>query len=55
MATRRVVLRLNQQQIELLGRAVAAIGARDLQALVQLALSEAAAKPAATNGGSTRQ
>ena len=54
MTTRRVVLQLNQQQIELLGRAIAATGERDVQALVQLALREAAAKQTTTNGGSAR-
>ncbi len=55
MTPRRVVLQLNQQQIELLRRAVAVTGERDLQALVKLALREAAAKQASANGWSARQ
>lgn len=55
MATRRVILQLNQQQSELLGRALASTGERDVQALVKLALREAAAKQAAINGGRARQ
>ncbi|GAU80254.1 hypothetical protein BIWAKO_00140 [Bosea sp. BIWAKO-01] len=50
-----MVLQLNQQQSELLGRALAATGERDVQALVKLALREAAAKRASANGGSARQ
>ncbi|MFO1149015.1 MAG: ribbon-helix-helix protein, CopG family [Alsobacter sp.] len=47
MSNRRVVLRLNQQQLELIDRTVARGVAADREALVRLALREYAARRAA--------
>ena len=44
MAQRTVIVRLNQQQIELLDRAVARVAATDRAALIRRALREQAAK-----------
>lgn len=54
MAKRTVVMRLNQQQLELLDQAVARGVAPDREALIRLALREyaaAAAPPAAAAAG----
>ena len=54
MANRTVVMRLNQQQLELLDRTIARGVAPDREALIRLALREyaaAAAPPAAAAAG----
>jgi Arc/MetJ-type ribon-helix-helix transcriptional regulator len=48
MSNRRVVLKLNQQQLELIDRTVARGVAADREALIRLALREFAERRAAT-------